>query len=212
MTSQNLQTLRLRSDSIAHLNEGQVELLIRSTPLSRLVLPELHQDIKLILSADVYQLPFGFDPEDRSRFKIEQLPASDIEYADAAIIDTWPHIYWLKSMHERQLVTVQDYTHDESHRWEKLSGLRIGGWPLEIQSIMMQWECEYASAGLNTGGGLQVIGIDWEQNLDEVLKWKLILQYPAGGNHTFLDDGCVYLWGKSDGEKFINYWVVSQST
>ncbi len=194
----------------AVLSGDQLTLSVHVSEITASIVPFLKKSVDVTLN--LQDIPFGFRPSDRDRFVISDSKNNNQPQYKSGIFDTLPSVDRVIGRGWMKIISSQDWDVIAEWREKNMSGIRIGGWPLEVQ-FEMEERCECSIRGIDTGRGFSALGISRDQLLPESVKWRMILQFPLeelGDRYPI--EGSIYLWAKCEADEIIDYWVMYQTT
>lgn len=186
---------------------------------------------------DVREMPWGFDPKDRGKWKViyQEAPSIEVEYPndlereliikekfiEASKIELLPS-FDDKVVRDLNLSDeeIDLYIEIEEH-YEEFDLFRdspahqVGGFPRPVQGNDMQFESDRASNGIYMGDGKGYKNATDKDFESAKNKWQLLFQFDSDDelNVMWGDLGMVYFWVERDKSRENNYedtWLVLQ--
>ena len=186
---------------------------------------------------DVREMPWGFDPKDRGKWKviyqnnpsIELEPPLDLE-AELVITEKFiktSKVELLPSFEDKVIENL-NLTDEETDLYIEIgehyaeldplqdySAHQVGGFPRPVQGDLMQFEAEQASNGIYMGDEKGYKNTDDKDYALAKKEWKLLFQFDSDDDLDIMwgDLGMIYFWverSKSKENNFEDVWLVLQ--
>jgi uncharacterized protein YwqG len=186
---------------------------------------------------DVKEMPWGFDPKDKGKWKViyQDSPSLEVDYPDeldkelilketyidARKIDLLPS-YEDKSVQDLNLTDEEidlyfeiGNHHEEFNSYKGLPAHQIGGFPKPVQGDEMQFEAEQASNGIYMGDSKAYKNANDRDFESAKHKWQLLLQFDSDDELDVMwgDTGMLYFWvdkDRSNHNDFEDVWLILQ--
>ena len=216
--------------------------------LAQFDLSEIAQQLKydwlsdsgyLLFFYDIEEMPWGFDPKDKGKWKViyQSAPSIEINYPEGLKVEFIIKEKHIKAHKIDILPSFEDHSIqnlnlndeeidlyieiDEHYRefdsYGEFPAHQVGGFPRPVQGDEMQFEAQLASGGTYMGDSKAYQGAiakDFESAKD---KWKLLFQFDSDEDLGAMwgDLGTLYFWvdkEESKFNKFENAWLILQCT
>lgn len=216
------------------------------TFLAQLDLNEINQQLNyewlsdtgsILFFYDIEEMPWGFDPKDRGKWKVIYQDNPNIEFdypkniekeliikekyielRKTEILPPWEHssVQELKLSDEETDLYIELGEHyKEFDSYGKSPMHQVGGFPQPIQGDEMQFEAQQASNGVYMGDGKAYKNAEAKDFESAKSKWKLLFQFDSDEELGVMwgDVGMLYFWveqNKSISNDFENTWLILQ--
>ena len=191
----------------------------------------------LLFFYDIIEMPWGYDPKDRGKWKVfyQENPAIEIDHPADYEVKTRIGEQYIKAVRIDLLPSFEDpvienlnltdeetdlYIEIEEHFEEfnahsDLPAHQVGGIALPVQGDEMEFEAEHASNGVYMGDAKAYERATKEDFYAAKDKWKLLLQFDSDEqiNAIWGDLGMLYFWVEAEKSKVKNFsdtWLVLQ--
>lgn len=199
----------------------------------------LNEKGAILFFYDIEEMPWGFDPKDRGKWKVifQENPSIEIDYPDnfkkefilkesyleARKIELLPP-FEDKSIQNLNLTNEEtdlyfelDEHYKEFNSYGEFPAHQIGGFPQPIQGNDMQFEALQASSGIYMGDGKGFQNVEEKDFESAKDKWELLFQFDSDEELDVMwgDLGMLYFWIEKEKSKSNNYentWLILQCT
>lgn len=186
---------------------------------------------------EVMEMPWGFDPKDRGKWKViyQESPTITMEYPNdleqeckiseryieaskVQLLPSWEDeiIEDLNLSDEETDLFIEIEEHyKEFDAFGDSPAHQVGGFPRPVQGDIMQFESEQASKGVYMGDSKGYKSASKKDFEEAKNKWQLLFQFDSDDELDVMwgDVGMVYFWVETDKSKKNNFedsWLVLQ--
>lgn len=183
----------------------------------------------LLFFYDVVEMPWGYDPQDRGKWRVIYQQAPDIVadfpaelseelqikecFLKPVCVDVWPCL-------EHESVESLQLDDDEADLYIELSepdapAHQVGGFPDPIQGNYMKLESQLASNGVYVGNAAGFNSAEAKALEAGAVNWRLLLQFDSDDELNLMwgDCGMLYFWVEQEKAKQNNFedcWLILQ--
>lgn len=186
---------------------------------------------------DIKEMPWGYDPKDKGKWKIiyQENPNIEVDSPDGlekdlVLIESYiemRRIELLPSFEDRSIqnLNLSDEEidlyielgehYEEFDPYGELPAHQIGGFPQPVQGDDMQFEAQQASSGVYMGDEKGYKNAEAEDFESAKRQWQLLFQFDSDNELDVMwgDSGMLYFWvdkNKSKLNNFEDVWLILQ--